>query len=118
MKTPCEVIVWYLLPTIRKDLAIEMIATHGYSQRKAAQTLGVTDAAVSQYIRSKRAKLVIDNEQYIEHIKASAKVIVDDGLDSAVEMCKICGVVTAENMLSELYKEQGVSDGCYQCHPP
>ncbi|MBR5999165.1 MAG: transcriptional regulator, partial [Candidatus Methanomethylophilaceae archaeon] len=56
MKIPCEIVVWYLLPTIRKGMARELVANHGYTQSKVARTFGVTDAAVSQYLRNKRGE--------------------------------------------------------------
>ena len=38
MKIPCEIVVWYLLPTIRKELAKKLVNDFGYSQSKVAKT--------------------------------------------------------------------------------
>jgi predicted transcriptional regulator len=58
---PQELEVWYVLPAIRRELALAMIAS-GLPQKKAAQLLNVTEAAVSQYKKEKRAnQLTFDN---------------------------------------------------------
>lgn len=54
MKTPCEVVIWHLLPRIRALLAKELMRL-GFSQREVGRRLGITPAAVSQYISEKRA---------------------------------------------------------------
>jgi len=47
MKTPCEIIVWSVVPIIRKEFAKNLIENHGFIQRKAAEKLGITEATVS-----------------------------------------------------------------------
>ena len=55
MKPPCEVIVWYVIPTIRAELAKELVKM-GMSQKDISERLGITQSAVSQYIKDKRGK--------------------------------------------------------------
>ena len=50
MKIPCELIVWYVLPMIRREMADELVTVHNMSQAEVARKFDVTDAAVSQYI--------------------------------------------------------------------
>ena len=54
MKIPCELIVWYVLPSIRRELARELVEKHKFTQAEVARRFGVTDAAISQYLKSKR----------------------------------------------------------------
>ncbi|MBA3044390.1 helix-turn-helix domain-containing protein, partial [archaeon] len=49
MKMPCEVIIWYILPGIRREITKSLLK-NGLSQREVAKKLGITDAAVSQYL--------------------------------------------------------------------
>ena len=64
MKTPCEIIVWQILPVIRKEFAKSLIENHKLTQRKVAEKLGITEAAVSRYLSKKRGdKEVIDKER-------------------------------------------------------
>ena len=51
---PQEIEVLYILPAIRRELTIEMKKI-GLEQKKIAEYLCVTEAAVSQYLNSKRA---------------------------------------------------------------
>ena len=55
MGARCETIGKYVLPVFRSLIAKELINTHKLTQVEAAQRLGTTQAAISQYINSKRA---------------------------------------------------------------
>lgn len=73
---PQEVEVLYVLPAIRRELALEM-KKKGLEQKKIAGILCVTEAAVSQYVRSKRACKVCFDKKSLEAIKAAASKIKD-----------------------------------------
>ena len=73
---PQEIEVLYILPAIRRMLALEMKAK-GLEQKKIAELLLVTEAAVSQYINSKRATKVDFTPKVIKAIKDSAKKIIN-----------------------------------------
>jgi predicted transcriptional regulator len=51
---PQELEVWYVIPAIRRELAKGLVA-EGLSQKQVAEKLGLTGAAVSQYLSDKRA---------------------------------------------------------------
>ena len=53
---PQEIEVWYLLPALRKELTTIFIDNHQMKQKEAAKLLGLTEAAISQYRKDKRAK--------------------------------------------------------------
>jgi len=58
LEHPQEVEVWYVIPAIKRELSKSMMKDNGLSQKNVATLLGVTEAAVSQYINSKRANEV------------------------------------------------------------
>ena len=94
---PCENIIWYGIPVIRRELAFCLINQFGLSQKEAADKLGITPSAVSQYISKKRGKITILDEKIIEEINLSAKKINNQGesiLNS--EICKICKILKSE----------------------
>ena len=68
---PQEVEVSYNLPANRRELSIEFKRL-GKSQREIAKLLGVTDAAVSQYISAKRASDVAFPDDLKSKIQAAA----------------------------------------------
>lgn len=76
---PQEIEVLYILPALRRELTIEMKKS-GIEQKKIAELLCVTEAAVSQYLNAKRAsKIKFDNE-VLDLIKEAAKKITDPNL--------------------------------------
>jgi predicted transcriptional regulator len=58
---PQEVEVFYILPAIRKAFSTALKA-QGKSQKEIARLLGVTEAAVSQYLHDKRAHVQFPKE--------------------------------------------------------
>lgn len=56
MRAPCEERYRKILPFIRSELARVLVIEYHLSQRDVAKILGVTEAAVSQYLKGKRGK--------------------------------------------------------------
>ncbi len=54
MRPPCEAVVKEVLPAIRAMLVRELIERHRLSQVEVAEKLGITQPAVSQYLRMLR----------------------------------------------------------------
>lgn len=75
---PQEIEVWYIIPAIRKELAAALTAKHGLNFEKAGNILGVSKAAVSQYLSKKRANRVKIPEAIRKEIEKSADLIVRD----------------------------------------
>jgi len=110
MKIPCEVIVWNVLPVVRRELAKELVTVHEFSQAEVARRFGVTDAAISQYLKKKRGDSFIIEEsslfpQFMAEIKQSAKLIAEDRSSFEFEICRMCGVVKTIGLLQEIYQK-------------
>jgi uncharacterized protein len=73
---PQEVEVFYILPAIRRELSIALKAA-GRSQKDIAKLLGVTEAAVSQYLSAKRANDVQFPAAMAAKIREAAPKITD-----------------------------------------
>lgn len=91
MKLPCENAVWYLLPRIRADLARELVK-QGMSQIEAADKLGITPAAVSQYLHKKRGSGSRMPDDYAGMITKTAQGIKKTRGSETLEkaICKCC----------------------------
>lgn len=90
-RTPCEYIMWVGLPVIRKEIAASMVSHYGLSQREAACKLGVSPAAISQYLSKKRGKIKVNDQDLLQEIRISAKRIIDTNESLVVvECCRIC----------------------------
>ncbi|RLF94022.1 transcriptional regulator [Thermococci archaeon] len=107
MKTPCEMIVWYLLPAIRGEFARVLVKEFNLTQREAAKKLGVTESAVSQYLNSKRGKEIKFDHEIIEMIEKSAKEILESEEESIIikKTCFICTMIKDHGILYDLIKE-------------
>ena len=102
IKIDCEEIVWYLLPLIRKEFAKSLIKDHGLTQRKAAEKLGITESAVSQYVSKKRGDLKVSDVGIRREIKASAKRIMKGDIQvMKIETCRICHLLRTESFGKE-----------------
>jgi predicted transcriptional regulator len=100
-QTPCEFMKWNGLPCIRKEIANSMINNFGLTQKETANKLGLTPAAICQYITKKRGKIKINNEKIIREINASAKNIINNGEKSIIkETCRICRLMRTEGIFS------------------
>ena len=109
MKIPCEIVVWYVLPTIRREIAKELVISHGMRQAEVARRFEVTDAAISQYLKKKRGENeAIQNSdhygEFLNEIKVSSgRIAVDDAV-FADEICRMCNLVKSCGMLAEIYE--------------
>ena len=83
--------MWNGLPAIRKEIAASMINDFGLSQKETAEKLGITPAAVCQYLSKKRGKIELTDSDVKIEIKESAKAIINNGNDNLIpETCRIC----------------------------
>jgi predicted transcriptional regulator len=55
MKTPCELVVGKILPSLRASVVKELSRKHNMKQSEIARKLGITQASVSQYLSAARA---------------------------------------------------------------
>lgn len=75
MLHPQEVEVYIVLPAIRRELSL-LMKKMGMEQKEIAKKLGVTDAAVSQYLKDKRgqAEIAFPKEVLPEFEKAAKAI--------------------------------------------
>ena len=93
-QTPCEYMMWNGLPVIRKEIAESMVKKYGLSQKEAAKNLGVTPAAVCQYLSRKRGKIKIVNREILIEIDRSAEKIIQNKKEIVIsETCRICKIL-------------------------
>lgn len=89
MKVPCENVVWYVLPAIRSELAKELAKV--ISQKEISEILGITQAAVSQYVSNKRGSRIELPDDARVAIADLADDIARVGTgDPTLAICEIC----------------------------
>ena len=93
-KITCEFMIWEGLPFIRKELAKSLIYNFGLCQREAAELLGLTPAAVCQYLSKKRCKINIVDKKILTEINKSAKKIINyDKSTASIETCRLYQII-------------------------
>ena len=96
IRTTCEYMMWNGLPVIRKEIAESMINDFGLTQKETAKKLGITPAAVCQYLSKKRGRFDIEDKAILSEIKVSAKTIINNGNGHVItETCRICKLLRA-----------------------
>jgi predicted transcriptional regulator len=78
MDTPQEVEVWYILPTVRKQFVISF-KKHKLKQKEIASLMGLTEPAVSQYLKNKRGNEIRLNKDILSEIDVSAERSIRTG---------------------------------------
>jgi len=90
VKTPCQQIVWDVLPAIRAALAAELVR-NGVSQQEVARLLDLAPSAVSQYISGKRGYRIVFEGTPEKLIGDLAREIREGKVqDVTVRICAIC----------------------------
>ena len=116
---PQEVEVRYILPAIRRELARTFIQEHKLSQKESANLLGLTEAAVSQYQHSKRAKEVVFSNDVVNEIMVSADRILADRTNKQrliAEMYRISNLTTVKHILCDIHRAQSKElESCNIC---
>lgn len=118
MRPPCEIVVWYVIPTIRSELAKELLNL-GMKQKQISEILDITQPAVSQYISDKRGHGIKFEPEVQNMIKDFALDLVEgkaSQLDIIPKMCEICKKVKAEEVVCQMHKEKdNIPLNCTAC---
>lgn len=114
---PQEIEVWYLIPALRRELAKILIKEYGLTQRETAKRLGLTEAAVSQYLKEKRGKKLNFNPTEMAEIKKAAKSIYEK--DDAMMKCLygLCKKFRTSKVMCDLHRlhDKSISKTCKDC---
>jgi predicted transcriptional regulator len=105
MKMYCETVAQVVLPTIRALVAKELMEKYNFTQQGVASKLGLTQSAVSQYMRNLRGskiKILESDKKISRQIEKFAGRIASGELDSSdnlVHFCNICKNIRKRNIL-------------------
>ncbi len=111
MKPFCEVVVGSVLPGIRSIMTRELLTTYKMTQQEAADLLGITQAAVSQYNREARGskvKLLEKEKEIIKIINDLTKDIVDKKINFREinqRFCEVCKEIRKKGLICKLHED-------------
>ena len=122
MKPYCETVSQYVLPTMRALIAKRLMEKYKLTQQNAALKLGLTQSAVSQYIRNLRGskiKSIEKDESVMKEIDNLVDKIAAGDVNSIAtfnEFCNICKSIRKRKLLCEIHiKAFPILKDCKAC---
>ena len=103
---PQEIEVWYLIPALRRELASVFVDEHKMSQKEAAEILGITNAAISQYLSLKRGNEMKFSKKEIAEIKKAAGEIVKDKKNAMKKIYDLSVLMKKSKTICAIHKDQ------------
>ena len=92
-----------VLPTIRAILVKDLVERHNLNQVEVSNRLGITQPAVSQYLRSlrgtSRAETLLKRNDFMKSLRELSNAIAGGemrGIRMAEMYCKLCGMLRKE----------------------
>ena len=108
MRPPCEVVVWYVIPAIRSDLAKELLNLD-MKQKQVSELLDISQPSISHYISDKRGHEFKFEPEIHDMIRDFAQDLADGKAgqrDIIAKMCEICKKIKAEEVICQLHHEK------------
>lgn len=96
MKIFCERIFSEVLPALRASIAYELSTKHGLTQVEIAEKLGLTQPAISQYVkgvRGRKARMLLSNPSIRKLVKKLTDEIVAGKASLHEKLFEICSTV-------------------------
>ena len=118
MKPPCEIVVWYVIPAIRSELAKELLNL-GMKQKDVSELMDITQPAVSQYITDKRGSGIKLDDNVRQMIKDFAMELAEGKATKAQLISRTCGIckhVETIDVLKQLNIDKSdLGEDCESC---
>lgn len=115
---PSEVKAKFIIPSVRREISKKM-HENGFKQTEIARELGITQSAISQYLKEKRAICDFEIDSHIEEeLEKSVKNISnsEDPFAAPQEIERICNILEEEGILCEVHrKNENLPDECGFC---
>lgn len=120
MKTPCELVVGKILPSLRAAVVKELSSKYHMKQSDIAKRMGITQASVSQYLSSARAGSTRVTESFPK-IKVYADDIAnriargDDKFEVYSVLCTACKDIRSDDQFCKMHRLASNLPGCDIC---
>src|SRR3989338_6554624 len=108
---PQELEVWYLLPAIRRELAKSLLKLE-LKQSEISRILGTSRAAITQYLKLKRASELEFNNVTLKEITNSAKIISKKPELLVEQIQRICKIAKQTKILCNIHKCNHLREEC------
>jgi predicted transcriptional regulator len=114
---PQEIEVRYLIPALRRELSKILSQNHNLKQKEVATLLGLTEAAISQYIKEVRGQEMKFDEKELKIISDYAKKMIAQPEKSLDLLFKLSVVMRGSTAMCGLHKsmDSDLPDKCTLC---
>jgi len=96
---PQEIEVWYVIPALRSSIARCLISDFDASYEKVGNILGVSRAAISQYVKGKRAAKIKLPKELEPKIMATCKILGKDKTKAVDEIDKLLNLMRTKGLI-------------------
>ena len=125
MSLPCEFAVRSVVPAMRALVARKLSIVYSMKQADIAFRLGITQSAVSQYMRNARGRAIIIDG--IDEVQDLVQILADGLASNSLSKrqitkryCEACKVVRQKKVLCNLHKKLDPDyeiEDCNACLP-
>ena len=112
MKPPCMMVVQYILPALRVEIAKELSGDYALKNAEIARKMDVTPAAVTQYLNQTRggeaSDLIKDSDKVMGIVSEIAKDIVNEQSPPdmlLMKLCTACLTVRSERLMCKIHMD-------------
>jgi len=118
MLLPQEIQAKYVLPALRRELALALIDQRKLKQGDAAALLGVTSSAISQYRSAKRGGTLKFGDEILEEISISSKKLEKGTSEPLQELLRLLNLPRAFDIVCNIHKKDDprAENACAGCH--
>ena len=120
---PCEIGVKSVVPAVKAAIAKELVETHGLSQTRAAEILGLSQSAVSKYTQGVRGHVITIDEvegtgpiiDRMVNLLLAGKYSRDEFLKN---FCAVCALVRKDGLMCPFCQKTEPEirkQGCESC---
>ncbi len=115
MRPPCELVVRFLLPRLRAEIAKILIEEKGLSKKEVAEILKVSPASISKYKKILEEKIPFGSELIRKYAKRISEMILRGVNEERVllKICSLCFLLRQEGELCEYHRKK---DGLQECN--
>lgn len=112
MKPYCIIIVPRLLPAVRALITKQLIEKYNLTQQEASKKIGISQAAISQYmkhIRGSETKILENNKEVMDKINEVSEKIALDKLNAFTlmeEFCSICRIIRKNKLICAMHQKE------------
>ena len=120
MKTPCELVVGKILPSLKASVVKDLSKRHGLKQSEIARRMGITQASVSQYLSSARAgdvKMLESFPQILTYAEEiSGRIMSGESRQEWYSvLCVACKDIREDEEFCKMHRVASNLQGCKVC---